>query len=407
MKIETKELEYCKIKVTYEADPDIVKEKEREAISELRKLAIPGFRPGKAPDYAIKARAKKQIQNWVAKEMSAHAYDDVLFETKMKPIGYPQFSNVKIEDKAFSCEMTIMKKPEFELGEYKGMEIPKPHMDRDVEAHVEATLQDLRMKFGDLRPYTEDDFVEIGDQITMDFSGTINSEPFDGSTAEGMLYLVGNKMWPGFDDNLLGMKPEETREFDLEMPDGKSAHFKVLVHMGTKTIPCPMDDDLAKKVGLETFAEVRDKIRIIANDRVKNNENYLVRQQVANRLVEIHDFEVPAWLSLVEAQTLAAQEGLDWKLFSDENREAFVKKASRNVRLSLILDSIRDKEPESALTENEAVQALKAQIAARGVDAEKFVVENQKTGRLFGIVAAMKDEFTLQWVVDQAKVTEA
>jgi trigger factor len=412
MKIETQELEYCKVKVFYEADQEAVKAKVAEAITELRKLPIPGFRPGKAPDHAIKARAKRQIKDWVAKEMSAQAYDEVIYETKMKPIGYPQFGNVKIDDKDFSCEMTIMKKPEFELVNYKGMEVPRPHMDRDVDAQIEATLHDLRTKFGDVEPYKDGDFVEDGDQITMDINGSIDGEPFEGSVREGQLYVVGQKVWPEFDDNLLGMTPGEEREFDLVMPAdapagiaGKTAHFKVAVHMGTKRVPCPLDDDLAKKVGLETFAEVREKIRIIVNDRIKNNENYLVRQQVANRLVSEHEFEVPSWLSLIEAQTLAAQEGIDWKKLSDENREVYIKKAEKNVRLSLILDSIRDKEPEAMLNENEALQALKTQIAARGVDAEKFVVENRKAGRLIGIVAAMKDEFALQWVVDQAKIT--
>ena len=413
MNVETEEIEYCKLRIKYTADPETVKEKQDEAVAELRKLPVPGFRPGKAPDYAIKARCKSRIKDYVAREMATEAFEDAIYEKKIKPLGNPQVEKINLKDSNFSCEMVILKKPDIELQEYKGLEIPKPHMDRDVDAQVQKTLQDLRMQFGDIAPYQENDFVEMGDQITMDFEAVIDGKSFDGSTAEGALYTIGENRWPGFDDNLLGMSPGEEREFDLEFPDGlsviggKIAHFKVLVHMGTKRVPCALDDELAQKVGLNNFDEVRQKIATIANDRIRQTELSLIRQQVGNRLIEAHDFKVPDWLLDAEGQQVAAQSQVVWSELSDEEKSVFKEQGEKHIKLSLLLDEIRDEEPEAVLSDSEALESIKKQVASQGANPEQFLVENQKSGRLHSLVSSLKDEFTLQWLVDKAKVIEA
>lgn len=394
MHVEAKEIEYCKLQVMYEADVDSVKKKRQEAIKQLRKVALPGFRPGKAPDHLIKVKLKKQIDNFVAKEMSAQAYDDMVFETKIKPIGYPQFSNVRLENDVFSCEMTVMKKPDFTLAEYKGLETTKPQINRDVQARVDATIADLGMRYGDVVPYKEGDFVEMGDQISMDVSFGDLSEP-------GILYTIGENRWDGLDQNLLGMAPGEDREFDLS-----DKHVKVTVHMGTKRTPCAIDDELAKKVGLNSLEEAKQKLVTLAEHEIKASEARILQQQISALLVEKHNFEVPTWLASMEAQHLALQNGQDWKKLGDEIKNTFVEMATKNVKLSLIIDSVRDNEPEAVLANNEAIEMLKYQVKSRGMDADQFLVESQKNGRLHGLVSALKDEYALQWIIDQAKITE-
>lgn len=414
MRVETNEIEYCKIHVTYKADSETVSEKIEKAVRQLRNAAIPGFRPGKAPDAVIKLKCKQQIHSYVLGEMLEQAYEDIKFKTKMKPIGQPKVTDADLKGTTFSCEIDVNKAPDFELAEYKGFEIPKPIVSVTVDEDVQKGLQELRISFGDVFPYGEDDFVEMGDQVTLDFAGTIEGEPFKGSTAEGDLYLLGENRFPGFDDNILGMAPDEEREFSIDLPTdsldkliaGKSVNFKVKVHMGMKKKPCPLDDELAKKCGMESLAEVKEKLHQIAEMRIKNSENNLMRQQVAKRLVERHDFKAPEWLITQEGQHLAMQSNLDWDALSDEEKEILLKSSEENVKISLILDSIREEEPEAVLSEAEAISGLKQRAAAQGKDPEQFVVESQKNGSLFGLVAALKDEFTMQWLVKQAKVIE-
>lgn len=407
-----KELDKCKLLISYVADPEKVQEKRSKAIAELRKLAIPGFRPNKAPDYAIKAKCKKQIDTFVAKEMAAEAYDDVLFETKIKPIGQPQFSNFKLNNDNFSCELTVSKKPDVALGEYKGLEVPKPHLDTDVDKEVEATLQDIRFRYGEVNPYKDGDCVAETDQVTMDLEVSLDGSVVENLSQQGMLYSLGDSKWPGFDDNLLGMLPGEEKEFDYTLPEtvqdhaGKTAKFKVKLHMGMKRIPCSLDDELAKKVQMKDFEEVKQQITTMASNKIKNTTNALVRQQVSKRLVENHEIDVPLWLTTLEAQHMAMQNGSVWQKLEDKEKEDYLSQALNNVKLSLILDSVREIEPETVLADNEVIGALNERLVSQGVDPQAFITESQKNGRLIGIVAAMRDEFTLQWLIDQAKLVE-
>ena len=96
MEVQVNEVDYCKLEVQYSADPDVVESKRDEVMQSLKKIKIPGFRKGKAPESAIKMKMSKEIATTVIEHMKAQAYDDVVFETEIKPIAYPQFEDVNI-----------------------------------------------------------------------------------------------------------------------------------------------------------------------------------------------------------------------------------------------------------------------------------------------------------------------
>lgn len=412
MKVETTDKEYCVKTVEYWADPDVLKEKETEAVEALRKVQIPGFRKGKAPDYAIRARCKQRIRDWMAREMCSQAFDDVIFETNIKPIGYPEFKEIKCNGKEYFCKMDVYVKPQFELGKYEGLKIPKPDINRDVDAMVEASVQDLRMRLGDKAPYGEEDVVDKKDQITMSFEATINGESFEGSSAQGELYTVGEGKFPEFDDFLIGMKPDEEREFELVFPDdipeigGKTANFKVTVHMGMKQSPHPIDDSFLEKCGVKDLDELKDKLRTITSARVKENESLYINQQISKQLVASHDFEVPEFLLKPEAQRLAQQYGFNFKDLEEDKQKELLEVAEKNTKLSLILDSIKDEEPEAFMDDSEAQNALMNKLQQQGQDPNKFLVEAQKNGTLASIVSSLKNEFVLQWIASKAEIVE-
>ena len=394
MQVNTTEIEYCKLKVNYTADPDVVRTKYDDAVAELRHLQIPGFRKGKAPDHAVRARCKKQIRDWVTKEMAAQAYDDMVFETHIKPIGYPQFEDVTLTNNKYECEMTVLKKPEYELKPYTGYEIPTPDIATDTTAEVEKTMHDLRVRFGDIEPYGDDDFVTEGDQITMDFAATVDGKPFEGSIEEGKLYTVGeNPISKEFDDNLLGMMPGDEREFELKMPEhldesvaGKTAKFKVNLHMGTKRKPVELTDELAKQCGVEDLTQLKQRLQIMAKHRIDQKVAQALRQQLCRHLVTDNNFEVPSFLGDNEAQMIAARAGVAWSKLTDEQKEGLLKQAQNNVRLSLILDSVRDEEPDAVLSDGEAQQALANQFATHGKDPKEAIEKAQKDGSILGMI---------------------
>ena len=146
-----------------------------------------------------------------------------------------------MSDGKFTCDFDLNVKPEFELTTYRDFDLPKPH---EVISPVELTekmMQELRVRFGTSTPYEEDDFVQKGDNIIVNYVGSVDGNKIDQLCAEGEMLTVGASQLKDFDDNLLGMTLLETREFDLIVPKdglpslvGKSIHFEVTLTMGAK-----------------------------------------------------------------------------------------------------------------------------------------------------------------------------
>ena len=435
MAYQINEIEYCKVNVHYTAEGDVVKDKISDTVRTLKKnkVRVPGYRPGKASDLAIRVHLKKHINEKVKEELVAQAYDDILFETKMKPIGYPQIMNAQLNDNNFLVDMLFLKKPEFELKGYKDLELPKPHQETTVENMTQHLLQQLREFHGDTIPYSETDFVQMGDQITMDVKVELDGKPVDSLAKEGVLYKVGERMFEGFDDNILGMTAGEERKFELVISEGDKvgmildgedaaknfrsdspiedvkATFIVNVHMGTKKTPCPLDDTLAEKAGFKTFDELLQAATGRASGRMQENERNMLSQQVINKLLENNQFEVPVWLTNMEAQRLSQQNGVKLEEMGEEGSKYMVEQAEKQVRLSLILDSIRDQEPESIFSNQELLSAMRDRLMQAGhtdESAQTLLKQAERQGSLYGMIAQLKDETTLQWLIEHSKIVE-
>lgn len=406
MTLQIEEPEFCKLKIFYTAEPDKVKNKRKETINIFRKNAkIPGFRKGKASVEAVALKCKKQIEDTVKQEMLSEAYQDILFEGKIKPIGHPQIENVHLQDDLFNCNLTILKKPTIELNQYKGLEIPKPHQHQSVNDIVEAMIQELRIQNGEISPYGENDFVQSGDKLTMDVKYSIDDQEIKDVCKEGCLYLVGDNMFPNFDDNILGMKAGEEKTFTIPDND-KTATVFVRVHMGMRIIPAALDDELAKKAGFETYEKMRETAVGIATNRIQENEQREISQQIMKKLVDNHNFETPSWLNLMEAQQMCAQNKKKWEEISDTEKEMFITRAKDNVKISLILDQVQFECVECQFADHEIINVIKQQVLNNGQDPDKFLQEAQKDGSLVGIISNLRAQATIQWLISQIIIIE-
>lgn len=406
MTLQVSEVEFCKVQVHYVAEPLKVKTKRKEAVAQFRKVQIPGYRKGKAPDHAIEIKLKKQIDEWMKKELVAEAYDDILFESRIKTIGYPQVTHVELHDNEFWCDLTILRKPKVELKQYKGFEIPKPHQEHTASEMVEKMLQELRTQHGEVSPYGENDFVQMGDKVTLDVKVYRDGELREDLSKEGILYHVGDKMFQLFDDSILGMEAGEERMFDLDTDQTTVNKANVKIHMGMRVIPAALDDSLAKKAGFESYDKLREVADGIANGRVQETEHHMISQQLIKQLLSLHEFEIPAWLVSMEAQQIAAQSKFKWADLQDEHKNIFLQRARDNVKLALIMDEIKEQEPEAHFSDTELINVIKQRVTSAGQDPEQFLVEAQKDGRLLGLLAALRNEAMLQWLVEQSKIVE-
>ena len=254
MKIETTELEPCKLSVHYEADAEEIKSKRTEVLGAFKNAPVPGFRQGKAPMDAIRLHYVKQVDDSLKRALAEDAYHNTLFEKKLRIHGAPRFNNMLLDGGKFICEFEVYTKPDFEAPVWKEMEVPKPHETHDANDVAAKMMQELRERLGDAIPFSDDDFIQTGDSVVVDYVGEVDGQKVDSLSVEGEMMTIGKSPLEGFDNNLLGMKAGETREFDFRTPEGglpslsgKTVHFKVTLTTGAKTLPAALDDEMAKK----------------------------------------------------------------------------------------------------------------------------------------------------------------
>jgi trigger factor len=415
MQIEVNEIEPCKLSVHYTADAEEILNKRGDIINAFKKAPVPGFRQGKASVDAIRMHYRTQIEDSLKRALTEDAYHNTLFEKKLKPHGPPRFNSVLLADGKFVCEFEMLTKPDFELAEFANMEIPKPHEPENIAELTEKMLQELRVRFGEASPYTESDFVENGDNVILDYEGSLDGEKIDNLTSTGEMLTVGASPLRQFDDNLLGMTLGEVREFDILVPEnglpslaGKNVHVKATLVMGSKTTPCPLDDTLAHKMNKKDFTELREFVTGTAMAAVKNKFKNAINEAVANRLVTNNVVNVPNWMSLSEAQYLAHQSKLDWATLDNLDKERYLEMAEKNVKLSLILDKIRDENPEAQLTDQEVFEVFKAHLAKTQApqSIDDVIQQMNKTGYLQILFSRIRDEHTMDFITKTVRVIE-
>ena len=413
MTIQVQEVELCKLSVQYVAPEDKVQEARSKVLDRIRREKVPvkGYRPGTAPNHVIEFTMKSTVDSLAAKDLVSEAYNDLLFEHKIKTMFYPKVQHQSFEDGKFHCEMTVWKKPDVELGEYKNFNIPRPALENvsDVSAKM---VQELRVRQGETRPYDENDFVQSGDKLTLDMKAECEGHVVEELTQEGFVYSVGQ--FSELDENLIGMKPDETKSFQVSMKSdapvesirNKTVNFTATLHMGMKTDLAPLNDEFAQRLGFQTYSQFESHVNSVAGMQLKNKEKNLLNNQVFSRLLEHNKVNVPSWLAELEAQNMAKSKGAEWKDLSSDFRAKVLVESEKAVKLSLILDAIREAEPDTSFSERELLDALRMKVSETGNNPDEFISNASKDGSIFGIIANMKDAATVDWIIKNSTIVD-
>jgi trigger factor len=413
MQIAVKELEYCKYTVHCEADKELIENKRLEVLGQFKKAPVPGNRPGKASLNAIKMYYRKEIDDATKRALADEAYRNALFEKGLRPMGQPEFSSTLLTNGKFECEFSITTRPVIELQQYKELDLPKPQLDTTLEQIAEQQLQQIRVRFAESVLFTETDFVQTGDHIILDYEAFDGDERLSNLCVKDELLVVGKSEIPGLDEAVLGMRLGETRDITLQMPSNvlpslanKLIKFVTHFKIGSKVMPLPLNDDLAKKSGFNSFEELRAAVYGQASEDFTKLEKNARTQQLLARLYDAHQFQIPQWLIIMEAQYLAASSQMKWDSLSDMDREKYINMAEKHVKTSFILESIREVEPESALSEADCIETIQHQLTSMGQNATEITQNINKKGYLQALVARIKNEYTLDFLLKTCKVIE-
>lgn len=412
MEIQIQELDYCKLQVSCSYDAEEIGKKKKEVLKIFKDAPVPGFRKGKATVKVIQNYYHLQIQDALKKALAEEALHQSMFEKQYKPLTPPQYKEIFLQPEKFSCQFVVDKKPDFELTELDDLEIPMPVLDMTEESYVQNMLQNLRVSHGDKIPFNEEQFTEMGDVVSITYKAFIDEQIVDelSSSSEGDIITIGNSNVKDFDQNILQMKIGDTREFSISLPEtniskyaGKTVTFKVSLNMAMKVIPCPLDDSLAKKLNKSSYQDLLKEISAAAFAQVQNQTKTLKLKALINKLVSMHDFKIPEWLVAKESEYLASSNKIDLNTLPPEIKAAYIDQASKNLRLSLVLEKIRESDPETQLSDQEAFQMVSKYLSESGKEIESMMKDLNKIGYLQVLYNRLKDDYTLEQIVNKAK----
>jgi trigger factor len=272
MKTSVTELGDSRVRVDVGIEPDTVEKRVERAARQLAgDMRVPGFRKGKVPaELVIQRVGREAVVEQALRDSLAEWYERALLDTGITPIGDPQLNVESLpeagEELSFSIEVAV--RPGAKLGEYKGLEVGKVEPEVPDDA-VQAELDRLREGFAALNPVERP--AASGDVVVIDYSGTVDGEPFEGSEATDLTVELGAQgLLPEFDEALTGASPGDEVAVEVQFPDdhqpetlaGKRASFAVTVkEVREKQLP-DLDDDFASEASeFETLDELREEIR--------------------------------------------------------------------------------------------------------------------------------------------------
>jgi len=271
-------------------------------IKNRTRISVPGFRKGKAPRKMIERMYGASIFHPDAMEI---LFPDVLTliseYQEIRAIGRPDISDFDIKEDNEGAEITVVTAvfPDVVIGEYKGLSAVKP--DPAVhESAIDAEVAEVRLRNARIEKVERP--AMSGDVATFDFEGFVDGEPFEGGKADNYeLELGSNAFIPGFEEKMLGMRPGEERDLDLEFPEqyvehlaGKPVLFKVkLNELREKQMP-ELDDEFAKDVSeFDTLKEYKDDIRRKLEKTKLEKSDTAFEDALINKLLETVEADVP------------------------------------------------------------------------------------------------------------------
>lgn len=269
------------------------KSAQKKAFNKLaKKVNLPGFRPGAAPAALVKKQISTQnILMEAIDEVAGDALSAGIKEHDLWVVSRPSLDIDSIDEDKVTFKFVVAVKPEVKLGNYKGLDIKKDEV-KVEDSDVDAELTRLQERFADL-VVKEDGTVEDGDTAVIDFEGFKDEVPFEGGKGDNYPLVIGSGSFiPGFEEQLIGMKAEETKDINVTFPEeyqaadlaGEAVVFKVTVHeIKAKELP-EINDELIKQAKIENVETV-DAYKEYARKNLEDSRTNEAEQKFENDIL--------------------------------------------------------------------------------------------------------------------------
>ena len=419
-----------RVKLTIEIDKDAFADAVMKAYKKnVKKIAIPGFRKGKAPKAIIERYYGEGVfyedaVNFVCPD----AYEFAVKEADIEPVDRPEIDIETIgegKDLVITAEVTV--KPEVELGDYMGVSAEKKNYRTkvaDVDAQIKAA-QDKNARMIDI----DDRAVKKGDFTVIDFEGFVDGVPFEGGKATDHSLEIGSGQFiPGFEDQLIGAKIGEEKEINVTFPEeyhaeelkGKPAVFKVTVKsIQQKELP-ELNDDFAKDVSeFDTFEEYKQDVKAKLDKANADKTAAEFEGNVIKVVTDAAKVDIPQCMIDAKIEDLIrdfgyrlSSQGLSLDQYMkytgatvDTFKEQFKDQAEEQVKTALVLGEIAKKE-NIEVTDEDVENEFKRMAEMYGMEVDKLK-EYIKDGEKDSLKEELKIKKAVDKIVGAAKVKRA
>jgi trigger factor len=404
--------------------------KVNEKLDDLKgRVQLRGFRPGKVPVAHLKRiygkAAMAEVIEAAVREANSKIVTDNGYKLATEPKVVPDEGAVEgviegTSDLAYKVEIEIV--PPIELADFKQIKL-----EREVADVTDAEIDEAVQKIGEQnRPFVgKVEGAEKGDRVTVSFQGTMEGQPFQGGSAEGVPILIGSGQFiPGFEDNLIGIKAGESRTFDLKFPEsyaapnlaGKDVTFNVTASTVEAPGEIKLDDEFAKTLGLESIEKLREGVK----DRLQREHAAASRQKLKRGLLdqldERHKFEPPP--SLVEQEFTNVWNSIEGDLkaqnrtFEDEGtteekaRAEYRAISERRVRLGLVIAEIGEKNNIKVTDEQLTAAVVERARQLPGQEQQVWEYYRNNPGALASLRAPIFEEKVVDFLLELASITD-
>jgi trigger factor len=397
------------------------------------KVRLNGFRPGKVPVAHLKKIYGRSVMAETIDQTIRDTNTQLFTERGFRLAAEPKVTMPTEKDEVeellsgksdLTYTVAIEVVPQIKLADFKGFSLEKP-VAEITDTEINEAIQRIADANRGYAAKGEGAKAESGDRVTINFTGRINGEAFEGGAGEGIQVVIGTGQFiPGFEEQLIGIGAGETRTLKVSFPKnymseklaGQPAEFETTATVIEAPQKTEINDEFAKSLGLESL----DKLKDAARERLSAEFTAATRQKVKrtllDRLDEAHQFEAPPTLIDEEFNlmwnSIKAEMESGGKTFADENtteeasKEEYRKIADRRVRLGLVLSEIGEKN-KITVTDDEVSRAVidrARQMPGREKEVWDFYRNNANA--LAQLRAPIFEDKVVDFILELANVTE-
>ena len=406
------------------------KEIDERVGTEVKKIApqvkMPGFRPGKVPANLVRKMHGEQLHAQTLNDMIRESVDKTMADNKLRPAMQPKVElgedYEEGKDAEISLEVEVL--PEIEAPDTDGLALERltvPVTDEQVDEAVERIASNNKAYKDAAKTKKAGD----GDQLIIDFVGSIDGVEFEGGKAENTPLVIGSGQFiPGFEEQLTGVKTGDKKTITVTFPEdypaenlkGKDAQFDVTVQQVKTPTDTKIDDEFAKNLGLENLDKLKELLRGQLEQETAGLTRTQMKRQLLDSLAAGHDFAVPQGMVDAEFEQIWAQ--LQQEAAQSDDAEAMLKEmedekddyrkiAERRVRLGLLLSEIGQKNGVEVNANEMNMLIQQAAQQYRAEDRERFVQYVQSEPMAAAqLRAPLYEDKVVDFLFDKAEITD-